>query len=471
MMDSKNVAAPRRRRCLAATTRIKTATALVLVCLAFGQAQAATVIVNNLDAGTGLGFDDPTAVAPVTGNPAVTLGAQRLAAFQAAADEWGAMLVSSVNIVIDAQMISLFCTTSSAILGSAGPTGFIQRDFPEAPVPATWFPQALVNSLRGFDIHVGTADIGASFNKDIGMPGCLAALGWSYVIGAPAPAGTIPFTETVLHEIAHGLGFLTFVNLPTGALLGGFSDHYTRWLYDETTAPNLWPGLSNAGRASSAIETGELTWDGPDVANVAGFLSAGRHITSNRVRMYAPSPLQGGSSVSHWDTILTPNEIMEPSAQPNSEKRMTNHLMLDIGWIEMLALAVSKTDGQTSSKSGSAITYTIVLTNNGPGDITVVNAAVTDTMPAALSSVSWTCGGTGGATCGSAGGVGNISTTVTVPLAGVITFTINATISPAFTGTLSNTVTVGMPANIQNTLPSSATDNTTVVRRRVLIVN
>ena len=32
-------------------------------------AVGATIIVNNLDAGTGLGFDDPTAVAPVTGNP------------------------------------------------------------------------------------------------------------------------------------------------------------------------------------------------------------------------------------------------------------------------------------------------------------------------------------------------------------------------------------------------------------------
>jgi uncharacterized repeat protein (TIGR01451 family) len=461
---------PRRKPSLAVNTWIKTVAALVLVCLALGQALAATVQVNNLDAGTGLGFDDPTAVAPVAGNPAVTLGAQRLAAFQAAADAWGAILVSLVTIEVDAEMISLFCMPNSAVLGSAGPTGFVSRDFSEAPVPGTWFPQALVNSLRGFDIHVGTADIGASFNKDIGTPGCLSSLPWSYVIGVAAPAGTLPFGETVLHEIAHGLGFLTFVNISTGELFFGFSDHYTRWLLDETPTPVLWTALSNAGRASSAIDTGELTWDGPDVANVAGFLSAGRHTTSNRVRMYAPSPLQGGSSVSHWDTALFPNEIMEPSATTNSEQRMSNHLMLDIGWTEMLALAVSKTDGQTSAAAGSAITYTITLTNNGPGDISVVNAAVTDTIAAALGSVTWTCGGTGGATCSSAAGAGNISITVTLPLAGVITITINATISPGFSGTLSNTVTVVMPANIQNTLSSSATDETTVVRRRVWIL-
>jgi hypothetical protein len=48
-------------------------------------ARAVTVIVVNQDAG-GEGFNDPTPVAAVGGNPATTLGAQRLNAFQHAAD-------------------------------------------------------------------------------------------------------------------------------------------------------------------------------------------------------------------------------------------------------------------------------------------------------------------------------------------------------------------------------------------------
>jgi len=424
---------------------------------------AATIVVNNLDAGSGTGFDDPTPVAPVTGNPATTLGAQRLAAFQAAADDWGATLVSSVTIVIDAEMSALSCTQNSAILGYAGPTGFIFRDFPGAPVPGTWFPQALHNAIRGFDGDPGRADVGAEFNQNIGQPGCLQALGWSYVIGAPAPAGTLPFTDTVLHEIAHGVGFLSFVDLQSGQLLGGFSDQYTRYLLDETPSPTLWTVLSNAGRANSATDTGNLTWTGPNVANVAALLTSGHHGVSARVRMYAPSSLQPGSSVSHWDTVLSPNEIMEPSLQSNNRRRLTNHLMLDIGWRGQVSLAVTKTDGQPSTTAGSPINYTITITNDGPADVSVVGATVADNMPAALNGVSWTCGGSGGASCSVANGVGSINTTVTVPRDGVITFQAAATVDGGFSGNLSNTVTVTLPATLQNTLSSSATDNTNVI--------
>ena len=461
MMDVSSPAIPRWRRFPASRMRAKAVLAIILMCLVVGHAQAATVIINNTNVGLD-GFNDPTPVAPVAGNPATTLGAQRLAAFEAAANEWGAMLVSPVTIIIDAKMTSLSCSQNSAILGSAGPTGSISRNFPGAPVSGTWFPQALVNSIRGFDIDTGNADVSANFNQDIGTPGCLQSLGWSYVIGTPAPSGTIPFTDTVIHEIGHGLGFLSFASTSTGALLAGYSDQFTRFLMDETPSPVLWTALNDAGRAASAKDTGQLTWSGSQVTNVAGLLGAGRHATSGRVRMYAPSSLEPGSSVSHWDTVLTPNEIMEPSLQLSNKKRLTNHLMLDIGWKGMLALAVTNTDGQTSLAAGSATSYTITISNNGPGDITVVNAPVSDTMPAALTGVSWTCAGSGGASCGAANGTGSISTTVTVPLGGLITFTISATISADFSGLLSNTLTVGLPASIQNTVSSSATDNTTV---------
>lgn len=426
-----------------------------------GQLCAATVIVNNLNAGTGEGFDDPTTVSAVAGNPATTLGAQRLAAFQAAADDWGATLVSPITIIIDAQMTSLYCVQNSAVLGSAGPNGYIFRDFPEAPAPATWFPQALYNSLAAEDGDPRGADVAASFNQDIGQPGCLQSLDWSYVIGADAPPGTIPFTETVLHEIGHGLGFLTFVDNSTGELLNGYSDQYTRFLLDETPTPTLWTDLTALERAASAIDNGELTWAGPEVTNVAGFLSSGRH-PSGRVRMYAPGSLRPGSSVSHFDTVLSPNELMEPSASSNISQRLTNHLMLDIGWRTQVGLAVTKTDDQSSVTAGSATSYTMTITNNGPSDITVVDASVIDTMPAALIDASWTCSGSGGATCASPGGSGSINSSVTVPFGGAVTYVVSATIDSGFSGNLSNTITVGMPGNINNTLSSSATDLTTV---------
>ena len=59
--------------------------------------QAATFTIVNND-GAGEGFNDPTAAAPVGGNTGTTIGAQRLIAFQAAADIWGGLLSSAVTI-------------------------------------------------------------------------------------------------------------------------------------------------------------------------------------------------------------------------------------------------------------------------------------------------------------------------------------------------------------------------------------
>ncbi|MDH3695589.1 MAG: peptidase, partial [Gammaproteobacteria bacterium] len=74
--------------------------------------QAATFNIINLDV-PGEGFKDGSPVTPVTGNSGTTLGQQRLNAFQAAADFWGATLQSSVTIDVEASMDPDFCTATS----------------------------------------------------------------------------------------------------------------------------------------------------------------------------------------------------------------------------------------------------------------------------------------------------------------------------------------------------------------------
>src|ERR1051325_3261531 len=93
----------------------------------------AQIIIVNINA-PGVGFNDPTPAAPVGGNTGTTLGAQRLIAFQHAANLWGARLDSNVPIRIRAQFVSL----APNVLGSAGAVSFV-RDFPGAPLPGTWY--------------------------------------------------------------------------------------------------------------------------------------------------------------------------------------------------------------------------------------------------------------------------------------------------------------------------------------------
>jgi uncharacterized repeat protein (TIGR01451 family) len=110
-------------------------------------------------------------------------------------------------------------------------------------------------------------------------------------------------------------------------------------------------------------------------------------------------------------------------------------------------LGITKTDGLTSINPGSAVTYTIVVSNAGPDGST--GSIVTDTVPATITGVTWTCGAaSGGATCGAASGSGNaISTTANLPSGSSVTYTVSGTLSAAATGTLTNTATVLTPAS------------------------
>jgi hypothetical protein len=82
-------------------------------------ASARITIVNANQAG--VGFNDTTAAAPVGGNTGTTLGSQRLNAFQRAAELWGALLDSDVEIRIKATFEPLECTATTGTLGAAGP--------------------------------------------------------------------------------------------------------------------------------------------------------------------------------------------------------------------------------------------------------------------------------------------------------------------------------------------------------------
>src|SRR4051794_22985411 len=135
---------------------LRSTLAASLVALA-GVAHAAatiTIVNNNLP---GVGFNDPTPAAPVGGNPGTTLGQQRLNAFTYVASLWGAQLDSAVETRILASFEPLACTATGAVLGSAGPRD-VESDFPNAPVPGTWYHVALANKLAGFDLLPAAVD-------------------------------------------------------------------------------------------------------------------------------------------------------------------------------------------------------------------------------------------------------------------------------------------------------------------------
>ena len=125
-------------------------------------------------------------------------------------------------------------------------------------------------------------------------------------------------------------------------------------------------------------------------------------------------------------------------------------------------LAITKTNGASSSTAGNSTTYTITASNAGPNAVTA--ATVVDTFPGTLGSCSWTCVGSGGGTC-TASGSGNINTgNNNLPVGAAVTYTATCQISAGATGNLSNTATVSAAVSDPVSANNSATDTDTLVQ-------
>ncbi|MGH8850912.1 MAG: beta strand repeat-containing protein [Casimicrobiaceae bacterium] len=131
-------------------------------------------------------------------------------------------------------------------------------------------------------------------------------------------------------------------------------------------------------------------------------------------------------------------------------------------------LTISKSDGVTTVVPGTATTYTIGVSNAGPGDVT--GLGMNDSEPAGMSFTSWTCAASAGSAC-PAGGSGSIAASVTVLHGGSLSFTVNAAIAPGATGSITNTASLAVPGSVIDTNPvTSASDTDTLTPQVTLAV-
>src|SRR5215475_8110481 len=258
------------------------AAVLYVVCVSSAFANATVVVINN--DGPGEGFNDPTPAAPVGGNPGTTKGAQRLFAFQFAADKWGATLDSNQTI----RVVAAFNPLAPNVLGSAGALN-VFADFPGAGLhpgpefPGTWYNSALADMRAGTDLDPTSPDINAQFSSN-----------FDFYLGVDNNHGAQnDLVAVLLHELAHGLGFQTFVNKLTGEYFTDPSDPirypphpdvYARLLFDNTQNKG-WLDMTNEERRVSIFNWGNLVWHGTNVTtDLPSVLSFG----SPEVRVLTP---------------------------------------------------------------------------------------------------------------------------------------------------------------------------------------
>jgi len=283
------------------------------------------------------GFNDNSPRSPVGGNPGTTLGEQRQILFNTAANAWAVRLESNVTIVVDAQFAALFCSPNSATLGSAGPSS-LHANFPNTPINNTWYPRSLVDAIRGVNNNPGQPDINATFNSNIDT-GCFNGGTFYYGLDGNTPGNQTDLYSVVLHELGHGLGFVSVVdvgdggaNPATGEFGQGIPAIFDRFIFDtETNMP--WTSMNDAQRLASLANDPNLVWNGNNVNDdAADFINSG--FNAGLVRLYAPASITPGSSVSHFSTAASPDVLMEPNLGNlvPGDVDMTPLLFKDLGY-------------------------------------------------------------------------------------------------------------------------------------------
>jgi PKD repeat protein len=269
-------------------------------------APGVTITIVNKDA-TGQGLNDPIPATPIGGNPGTTIGQQRLAVFNEAARIWGEILPGNVEIKVDASFTALTCTSTSAVLGGAGPTA-AESDFTFAPTPNTWYVVAEANQISRMELNPNHSAIVALFNAKLGQAGCFDGHYFYYGFDTKTPSSDINFLTVALHEFAHGLGFISLADDTTGKFCCATQpqpDIFDTFVYD-TTAQKTWATMSsNSDRQVSAINGRYLVWNGP-AANAAGAAALARGVPA--LMISSPPAVAGSYTVGTADfgATITP---------------------------------------------------------------------------------------------------------------------------------------------------------------------
>jgi hypothetical protein len=214
---------------------------------------------------------------------------------QAAVDVWAANFSSTVTINVDA---SWGRSSSWGILGSARPTNFYSG-FAGAPDPSLWYTSALANALAGKDLDKANPEMIIQVNS---------SATWN-TRGDGLPGNNEYDLESVfLHEIAHGLGFLS--NDAYDSFYGIASlDQPTPFdAYAQTSDGRRLADLPSPSLELGKALTSELVWSGPLGTKANNGI---------KPKLYTPSRYQSGSSTSHLDeatfsktgldSVMTPN--------------------------------------------------------------------------------------------------------------------------------------------------------------------
>jgi hypothetical protein len=300
------------------------------------------------------------------------------AAFQAAVDTWACRVVSSQTVRVRAQWEPLDGST----LGTAGP--YLFRNFDDDALEDTWYPAALADEIAGRDLDADQPDVLARFNSTF--------TAWHLDPTVAPPLDRYDLYTVVVHEVAHGLGFIGALAVEDGLGYVGAPDRtrgayaFDRFTEDAAGRPLLdarrYPDGSVA--LSEALRSSAVRFDGPAVRQGVG----------GPVPLYAPPAWDDGASYSHLDETAfapgTADGLMTPflarGESISGPGTAVCGVLADVGWA-LAGDCAARVGALPDVRAGIAVARTgpnpfarrtgLRLTPAGSGDVraTLIDAA------------------------------------------------------------------------------------------------
>ena len=217
--------------------------------------------------------------------------------------------------------------SNAGVLGNSVITGYAAGWSIDALNPIAFYPVALAEKIAGESLN---SDIEGDLELRIN-----SSINWYLGTDGNTPSQKYDLVTVVLHEICHGLGFFDSMN--TSGTVGYYGSGSIPMIYDtfiENLAVKRLTDTLKFHNPSTSLFLeligGQLWFNGPLLT---------KYTSGSRVKLYAPTVWDAGSSVSHLDenATLKADALMTPfidlGEAIHNPGKLTYSILGDLGWI------------------------------------------------------------------------------------------------------------------------------------------
>lgn len=323
--------------------------------------------------------------------------------------------------------------TSDAPAGSGSPEPFLD-DSDSDNNKTVRLTRANAKALGLLDATAKDSDASITFSSEFN---------WDFVPDDGIDANHFNFVFVAAHEIGHMLGFTSGVDiLDTNSPPHGGPFNSNQFIF--VSGADIFRFSTN----SVAEGAGTIDWAADDrpkfFAINGGTTSLGEY---SRGRNFGD-----GQQASHWRDNQGLG-LMDPTVAPGEVSQITD---LDEQLFDVIGYELATNDTRAPGpeadlsvalNSSIPVTYTVVVANDGPNDVS--GATVANQVPSLIGDITWSCVASAGASC-SSGGLGQINDIVDLPAQSFVTYTVTGLVSGA-----DNVASVAPPAGVNDPVPDN----------------